>query len=65
MTKIRNGWGREYDYRLVLSMMDDDIRDELNAERYFTEQEFYDEYCKRHLESYGSEYEFEKISPQI
>ena len=49
--------GKEIPYEAAVALMDDEIREEVHADiAPCTEQEFFDEYCKRHLEKYGIEF---------
>lgn len=49
--------GKEIPYEEAVALMDDEIREEVHADLApCTEQEFFDEYCKRHLEKYGIEF---------
>ena len=41
----------------AVMLMDDEIREEVHADLApCTDQEFFEEYCKRHLEKYGIEF---------
>ncbi len=49
--------GSEVDYEACVNLMDDEIREELNAELApCSEQEFMDAYVARHAEKYGEEF---------
>ena len=54
---ILNGF--EVDFDACVNLMDDDLREELHMEMAgeCTEQEFFDAYCERHLEKYGTGFE--------
>lgn len=54
---ILNGF--EVDFDACVTLMDDDIREELHMEMAgeCTEQEFLDAYRERHLEKYGTDFE--------
>lgn len=50
--------GYEVDFDACVQLMDDEIREELHWEiGGCTEQEFLNEYCNRHEEKYGVEFE--------
>lgn len=54
--KVINEYGIEIDYDMAVEFMDDEIREEVHADLApCTEQEFFDEYAKRHAEKYGTE----------
>lgn len=62
--KVINTWGTEIDFDAAVSLMDDEIREELHNELApCTEQEFFDAYCKAHEEKYGEEFECAKENP--
>lgn len=47
----------EVDYEACVSLMDDEIREELHAEMApCTEQEFLDAYCERHADKHGEQF---------
>lgn len=49
--------GRAVDYRAAENLMDDDLREEIHNDLApCTEQEFMDEYARRHAERFGSEF---------
>ena len=64
MAKVKNQHGTEIDFEAAVSIMDDDIREELHSQGIETEQEFFDRYCERHLEKYSEEFEPNKENPQ-
>lgn len=46
------------DFNACVALMDDDLREEVHADLApCTEQEFLDEYYKRHFAKYGAEFE--------
>lgn len=50
--------GRTADFETCVVLMDDEIREEISADLApCTEQEFIDEYCKRHFTKYGINFE--------
>lgn len=56
MKKVINEYGVEIDFEVAVTMMDDDIREKVHFDLApCTEQEFFDEYAKRHAERYGDE----------
>lgn len=57
MTKVIDKNGQENDYEYAVSLMDDDIREELHGELApCTDQEFYTAYLEKHLAKYGEEF---------
>lgn len=49
--------GNKIDYEAAVSLMDDNICEELHGEiAPCTDQEFYDAYCERHKEVYKEEF---------
>lgn len=49
--------GRTADFNACVALMDDDLREEVHAEfAPCSEQEFLNEYCKRHFTKYGIDY---------
>lgn len=49
--------GRTVDYAAAVNLMDDDIREAVHADLApCSDQEFLDEYCKRHYEKYHEEF---------
>lgn len=49
--------GNKIDYEAAVSLMDDNICEELHGEiAPCTDQEFYDAYCERHKEVYEEEF---------
>ena len=56
MSKVVNEYGVEMDFDVVVSMMDDEIREAVHWDLApCTDQMFFDEYVKRHAEKYGEE----------
>lgn len=54
---VTNDYDDEIDFRSAVEIMDDDLREEVHADLApCTDQEFFDEYCKRHLEKFGEEF---------
>lgn len=49
--------GSPIPFPAAVMLMDDEIREEVHADLApCTDQQFFDEYCKRHLEKYGIEF---------
>lgn len=64
MAKVKNEYGVVVDYETAVSFMDDELREKIHWEiAPCTEQEFFDEYAKRHEEKFGEEWEFAKENP--
>lgn len=54
MTMVINSWGNEIDYEVSVTMMDDEVRENLHNEiAPCTEQEFFDAYAAAHKEQFG------------
>ena len=57
MKNMVNVNGTEVSMDAAIMLMDDDIREAIHSDiAPCTEQEFVDEYCKRHLEKYGEDF---------
>ena len=57
--KVINQNGAEIDFEVAVSLMDDEIREDLNRELApCSEQEFFSAYEKAHAEKYGEEFQF-------
>ena len=64
MSKVVNEYGVEIDFEVAVSMMDDAIRESVHGDLApCTNQEFFDEYAKRHEVQFGEEWEFAKENP--
>ena len=51
MTNVKNQYGVEINFETAVNLMNDDIREELHSEiAPCSEQEFFDEYCKRDVD---------------
>ena len=62
--KVVNEYGVEIYFEVAVSMMDDEIREELHNDLSpCTEQEFFDAYCKAHEDRFGEEFELAKKNP--
>ena len=61
---VVNQYGLDVDFDQAVNLMDDElcyrIHNELNID---DAQEFFDTYCKAHLEKYGEEFELAKENP--
>ena len=56
--KVINQNGAEIDFEVAVSLMDDEIREDLNRELApCSEQEFFSAYEKDHAEKYGEEFQ--------
>jgi hypothetical protein len=56
MRNVINQYGIEIDFDVAVTMMDDDIREKIHFDLApCTDQEFFDEYVKRHAKLYGEE----------
>ena len=61
---VVNEYGVEIDFEVAVMYMDDEIREEIHNELApCTDQEFFDEYAKRHEEKFDEEWEMEKENP--
>ena len=61
---VENEYGVTLYYNVAVSLMDDDLRNEVASDiAPCTAQEFFDEYCKRHKEKFGEEFELAKPNP--
>ena len=57
MKNMVNVNGTEVSMDAAVMLMDDEIREAVNSDiAPCTEQEFVDEYCKRHFEKYGEDF---------
>ena len=60
MSFVTNFDGELINYDAAVALMDDDIREAIHFDMApCTDQEFYDEYCRRHEEKYGVPFEVE------
>ena len=61
---VKNNYGTEIEWNAALALMDDDLREELNADLApCTEQEFFEAYEKAHENKFGEEWELAKENP--
>ena len=60
---VKNMNSTEIDFGAAANLMDDEIREELAAEGYETEQEFFHAYEIAHERKYGAEWELSKVNP--
>lgn len=61
---VVNEYGTEINNDAAVNLMDDDLREEIHFDLApCTDQEFFDEYVKRHEEKFGETWELAKINP--
>ena len=61
---VKNSYGVEIEWNTAVNLMDDDLREELNANLApCTEQEFFEAYEKAHENKFGEEWELAKENP--
>lgn len=61
---VKNFGDVEIDYDVAVNLMDDDLREEIHADLSpCTEQEFFNEYARRHEIKFGEEWELAKENP--
>jgi len=62
---IVNEYGYEMDYDAAVNMMDDDLREAIHNSitESMTPQQFFNAYCKAHLDKYGEVFELAKPNP--
>ena len=61
---IKNQYEKEIDFDAAVNIMDDDLREQLHMDLApCTDQEFFDAYCKLHLETFGEEFEPNQENP--
>lgn len=64
MTIVINSRGTAIDYDAAVALMDDDLREEVAGDLVpCTEQEFFNEYCKRYAIKFGAPWELDKSNP--
>lgn len=64
MTMVINSWGNEIDYEVSVTMMDDEVRENLHNEiAPCTEQEFFDAYAAAHKEQFGEDWILDTENP--
>lgn len=64
MTMVINSWGNEIDYEVSVTMMDDEVRENLHNEiAPCTEQEFFDAYAVAHKEQFGEDWILDTENP--
>ncbi len=62
---VTNRYGEPINFEAAVNLMDDDLREAINAELApCSNQEFFEAYCKAHLEKYHEEFEPNKQNPQ-
>jgi hypothetical protein len=61
---VVNEYGVNIDYDFAVSMMDDDLREQIHGEfAPCTDQQFFDEYAKRHEQKFNEVWELAKENP--
>lgn len=64
MTQVINKNGKELDFEVAVSLMDDETRELLhNAKAWKDEQEFFTAYEDAHANKHGEEWELSKANP--
>ena len=64
MRKVKNEYGVIIDYDIAVAFMDGDLREQIHGELApCTNQEFFDEYAKRHEEKFSEIWELAKENP--
>lgn len=64
MATITNPHNREIDFAAAHNLMDDQLCNAIASDLApCSEQEFFDEYCRRHVAKYGSSFEPAKENP--
>lgn len=64
MEKVINSYGIEINYNAAVELMDDELREEVHDDLApCTDQEFFDEYARRHAERFGVTLEKDKRNP--
>lgn len=64
MTMVINSWGNEIDYEVSVTMMDDEVRENLHNEiAPCTEQKFFDAYAAAHKEQFGEDWILDTENP--
>lgn len=62
--KVVNDYGIEFEFDVAVSLMDDELREKIhNKLAPCTDQEFFNEYAKRHEEKFDEEWELAKENP--
>lgn len=61
---VINEYGVQIDYEAAVNLMDDELREEIHMDiAPCTEQEFFDEYARRHEQKFGEPWELAKPNP--
>lgn len=61
---IKNEYGILIDFDIAVSLMDDDIRERVHYELApCTDQEFFDRYCRYHIEKFGDDFQPAQRNP--
>ena len=64
MTRVQNEAGSWVDFDQAVELMDDDLREQLHAEGYETEQAFFTAYEAAHAAKYGAPWALSEAHPQ-
>jgi hypothetical protein len=68
MNYVLNQYGRKIkiDWIAIVNLMDPDIAEKLHNELApCSNQKFFNAYCKKHLEEFEVEFEFDRLNPQV
>lgn len=61
---VKNMYGVEFDYQVAENLMDSELVETIHSELEIdNEQDFFDEYAKRHEAVFGEEWELSKENP--
>lgn len=61
---VKNEYGVAINFHVAINLMNEELLEQIHSELEFdTEQEFFDEYAKRHEETFGEEWELSKENP--
>lgn len=60
---VLNMNGAEIDFDASVNLMDDDLREQLAAENFGSEQAYFSAYEQAHFEKYHEEWELSKANP--
>lgn len=63
MIIVKNSWGTEIDWEAAVSLMDDELREQVCREFPDSNEEFFALYAAAHLDKYGEEWELDKANP--
>ena len=60
---VVNSHGRCIDFEAAIELMDDELWEMLAREDHGSNQQFFDAYCKAHLQKFGKIFEPDKPNP--